>query len=46
MAPEIENLGPSVLVTNTIMGDLGDRKRLAEEVLAFAASIPQRKILA
>jgi LPPG:FO 2-phospho-L-lactate transferase len=46
MAPEIEKLGPSVLVTNTIMGDLGDRKRLAEEVLAFAASIPQRKILA
>ena len=41
-APAIEDLGVSVLVTNTIMGDLDDRKRLAEEVLAFASSISKR----
>lgn len=42
LAPAIEDVGVSVLVTNTIMGDLDDRKRLAEEVLAFASSISKR----
>jgi hypothetical protein len=36
LAPEIEALGMRVLVTRTIMGGADDRRRLAEEVLAFA----------
>jgi len=36
LAPEIEALGMRVLVTRTIMGGADDRRRLADEVLAFA----------
>jgi LPPG:FO 2-phospho-L-lactate transferase len=36
LAPEVEALGMRVLVTRTIMGGADDRRRLAEEVLAFA----------
>lgn len=34
----IEALGMRVLVTDTVMGDAADRRRLAEEVLAFASA--------
>ena len=40
--PAIEALGLPVLVTQTIMGDAGDRRRLAEEVLAFAGTLKGR----
>lgn len=36
LAQQIEDLGMSVLVTDTIMRDEADRQRLAGEVLAFA----------
>ena len=36
LAPAIEALGMRVLVTRTIMGGADDRRRLADEVLAFA----------
>ena len=39
LAPEIAALGPRALVTQTIMGDADDRRRLAEEVLAFAREL-------
>lgn len=39
LAPEIEALGLRVLVTRTIMGDADDRRRLADEVLAFAGTV-------
>lgn len=39
LAPEIEALGLRVLVSQTIMGDADDRRRLADEVLAFADGI-------
>ena len=39
LAPAIEHLGPRVLITATVMGGLDDRKRLAGEVLDFAASL-------
>ncbi len=38
LAADIEALGPAVLITNSIMGDLEDRSRLAREVLHFASS--------
>lgn len=44
LAPAIEDLGLAVLATNTIMGELDDRRRLAEEVLAFSSSMPRRKV--
>ncbi len=37
LAPAIELTGPRVLVTATVMGDEVDRRRLAAEVLDFAA---------
>ena len=39
LAPAIELTGPRVLVTATVMGDDADRRRLATEVLDFAASL-------
>ncbi len=39
LAPQIEALGLRVLVTQSIMGDADDRQRLADEVLAFAATL-------
>ena len=36
LAPEVATLGPRTLVRQTVMGDADDRRRLAEEVLAFA----------
>jgi LPPG:FO 2-phospho-L-lactate transferase len=39
LGPAIELLGPRVLVTATVMGDEADRRRLAVEVLDFAASL-------
>src|SRR5919106_4153301 len=38
LGPTIELLGPRVLVTATVMGDEADRRRLAAEVLDFAAA--------
>jgi hypothetical protein len=35
----IETLGQRVLVTQTIMGGAGDRRRLAEEVIDFGRSL-------
>ncbi len=43
LAPGIELLGMRVLTTATVMGDLDDRRRLADEVLDFAHSLaPER----
>lgn len=43
LAPEIAARGQRVLVTGTVMGDREDRRRLAEEVLDFAAALtPER----
>ena len=39
LAPQIEAVGPRVLVTNAIMGDAADRARFAAEVLGFARSL-------
>jgi len=39
LVPAIELAGPRVLVTATVMGDEGDRRRLAVEVLDFAAQL-------
>ncbi len=39
LTAEIERLGPRVLVTETVMGDEADRRRLAAEVLEFAGSL-------
>jgi LPPG:FO 2-phospho-L-lactate transferase len=39
LAPAIELAGPRVLVTATVMGGEADRRRLATEVLDFAASL-------
>jgi LPPG:FO 2-phospho-L-lactate transferase len=36
LAPEIEDLGLGVLVTDTVMNSIEDRVRLAQETLAFA----------
>jgi LPPG:FO 2-phospho-L-lactate transferase len=38
-APDIDLSGTRVLVTETVMGDEADRRRLAVEVLDFAASL-------
>jgi LPPG:FO 2-phospho-L-lactate transferase len=38
-ASQIESLGPRVLVTETVMTDVGARRRLANEVLSFAAGL-------
>jgi LPPG:FO 2-phospho-L-lactate transferase len=42
----IELLGPRVLVTATVMGDEADRRRLAGEVLDFAASLTHERAVA
>ena len=44
LAPAIENLGPHVLVTETVMGGAEDRRRLATEVLDFAGSLAARQM--
>ncbi|HEY8446617.1 MAG TPA: 2-phospho-L-lactate transferase [Thermomicrobiales bacterium] len=41
-AERIEARGPRVLVTRTLMGDAADRRRLAEEVLAFGRSLSRK----
>lgn len=44
LTAEIERLGPRVLVTETVMGDEGDRRRLAAEVLEFAGSLAMHRM--
>ena len=46
LAPAIELVGPRVLVTATVMGDEADRRRLAAEVLDFAASLARERAAA
>jgi LPPG:FO 2-phospho-L-lactate transferase len=46
LGPAIELLGPRVLVTGTVMGDEADRRRLAAEVLNFAASLAREQAVA
>src|ERR671916_1809303 len=46
LGPAIELLGPRVLVTATVMGDAADRRRLAIEVLDFAASLARERAMA
>ncbi len=43
LVAEIEALGMSVLSTQTIMGDVDDRKRLAREVIGFGHSLSSMK---
>jgi LPPG:FO 2-phospho-L-lactate transferase len=43
LAPEVTALGPRALVTQTIMGDADDRRRLAAEVLAFAHELRRER---
>lgn len=42
LATEIEALGLAAMVTNSIMGDFGDRRRLAQEILDFASAVAVR----
>ncbi len=44
LAADIEELGPRVLVTETVMGGEEDRRRLASEVLDFAGSLATQKV--
>jgi LPPG:FO 2-phospho-L-lactate transferase len=46
LGPTIELLGPRVLVTATVMGDEADRRRLAVDVLDFAASLAREQAVA
>jgi len=46
LGPTIELLGPRVLVTATVMGDEADRRRLAVDVLNFAASLAREQAVA
>ena len=46
LGPVIELLGPRVLVTATVMGDEADRRRLAGEVLDFAAALARERAVA
>jgi LPPG:FO 2-phospho-L-lactate transferase len=46
LVPSIELLGVRVLTTATVMGDLDDRRRLADEVLDFAHSLAPERIAA
>jgi LPPG:FO 2-phospho-L-lactate transferase len=46
LGPAIELFGPRVLVTATVMGDEVDRRRLAVEVLDFAASLARERAVA
>jgi LPPG:FO 2-phospho-L-lactate transferase len=46
LGPAIELLGPRVLVTAKVMGDEADRRRLAGEVLDFAAALARERAVA
>ena len=46
LVPAIELTGPRVLVTATVMGDEMDRRRLAAEVLDFAATLARERTAA
>jgi LPPG:FO 2-phospho-L-lactate transferase len=46
LVPAIELTGPRVLVTATVMGDEADRRRLAAEVLDFAAELARERTAA
>jgi LPPG:FO 2-phospho-L-lactate transferase len=46
LVPAIELAGPRVLVTETVMGDEADRRRLAAEVLDFAAELARERTAA
>jgi LPPG:FO 2-phospho-L-lactate transferase len=46
LVPAIELAGPRVLVTGTVMGDEADRRRLAAEVLDFAAELARERTAA
>jgi LPPG:FO 2-phospho-L-lactate transferase len=43
LTPAVELVGARVLVTETVMGDEADRRRLAAEVLGFAASLTRER---
>lgn len=45
-AAQIEAEGVRVLVTQTIMGDAADRRRLAEEILTFGRSLARASVVA
>jgi LPPG:FO 2-phospho-L-lactate transferase len=46
LVPAIELTGPRVLVTATVMGDEADRRRLAAQVLDFAAALARERAAA
>jgi LPPG:FO 2-phospho-L-lactate transferase len=46
LVPAIELAGPRVLVTATVMSDEADRRRLAAEVLDFAAELARERTAA
>jgi LPPG:FO 2-phospho-L-lactate transferase len=46
LVPAIELAGPRVLATTTVMGDEADRRRLAAEVLDFAAELARERTAA
>jgi LPPG:FO 2-phospho-L-lactate transferase len=46
LAPAVELVGARVLVTETVMGNEADRRRLAAEVLDFAASLARERAAA
>jgi LPPG:FO 2-phospho-L-lactate transferase len=46
LVPAIELTGPRVMVTATVMGDEADRRRLATEVLDFAATLTRERAAA
>jgi LPPG:FO 2-phospho-L-lactate transferase len=46
LLPPIELTGPRVMVTATVMGDEADRRRLATEVLDFAATLTRERAAA
>ena len=46
LQPAIAALGPRVLVTETVMGDAADRRRLALELLDFAHALAAERIAA
>lgn len=46
LGPSIEPLGPRLLVTATVMSDEADRRRLAVEVLDFAAALTRERAVA
>jgi LPPG:FO 2-phospho-L-lactate transferase len=46
LGPAIELIGPRVLEAATVMGDEADRRRLAAEVLDFAAALARERAVA